>query len=81
MSGADFGVLIIVGVIASTIVEFIKSNIPSKSLKMLTVAGLSLVFGTIYYFVRDTAYWQTAVTILMTAGAVYAYFWKHVETK
>lgn len=81
MTGADFGALLIVGIFASAIMQFIKDSIPGKTTKILTVAGISIVLATIYYLVRDTAYWQTALTIFGWAGAVYAYFFEHVENK
>ncbi len=79
MNGIDFSALIIVGVLTSAFMQFIKSNIASTSGKILTVAAISVVLGTVYFFIRDTAYLQTVITILTTAGAVYTYFFQQLE--
>jgi len=73
----DFLGILIVGVIASGVIELINKHLglASSGAKLATV-GVSIILGGIYFLCRDTAWWTTMVGILTTASTVYAFFLK-----
>lgn len=67
----------IVGVIASGIMEFIKSKFdPSSMQSKASIVGISIVLGTIYWFIKDTSLYIAVLGILGVASTVYAFFIK-----
>ena len=75
----DFGSMIIVGAVVSLFVQWLKQSIHGKNTRIGIVLITSVIAGTGYHFLRDTAILQTIVTILMAAGAVYVFLIKQLE--
>ncbi len=70
----------IIGVIVSLVVQAVKKYAgDSDWLKMAIVLILSIFASAIYYFVKDTTFWQTLLQILTTAGATYTFIIKRFE--
>ena len=71
----DFLGIGIVGVLASVLIEAITKYAGTKPLaaKLLSV-GVALVFGTAYFFVRQTVWFPTVLGILAISSTVYALF-------
>lgn len=70
----------IIGVIVSLVVQAVKKYAgDSDWLKMAIVLILSIFASAIYYFVKDTAFWQTLLQILTTAGATYTFIIRRFE--
>jgi hypothetical protein len=67
----------LVGVLASALIEIInkKFGLGSSMAKVITI-GVSILLGTIYFFLKDTVLWQTILGVLGTASTVYAFFLK-----
>lgn len=75
MTNIDFTSLVIVGALASLVVEFIKRVSGANKEKSIALSILvSLAFATIYHFLRETSYWQSLLTILGIANTVYGFF-------
>lgn len=69
----QFVSIMIVGVGLSLLMEWIsrKFGVNGGAAKALTLL-LSLAVGSIYVWIKDTAYFQTIVLVLTTASTVYA---------
>lgn len=63
----------IIGAIISIIIQIIKEKwgTESDTTKVLTI-GLSIVIGSVYYFLQGTALWQSILGVLATASTFYA---------
>ena len=76
-----FGEFLIIGVVVSVVVQFIKSktfNSPNET--MLIVLTLSVLSGIAYYFAKDNAQLiEAVVSILGFAGAVYTFIIQKFE--
>lgn len=74
MQPADFAALAIVGAAVSALVQVIKVNtfVSPKA----AVITLSIVAGTAYYLLRDTAVWEASLSILAVANTVYLFLVK-----
>ena len=71
---------VIIGAVVSLIVQYLKNKFETESkMTLLIVIGISLVAGTIYFFLKDTNYWTAVLSILGFAGAVYTYIVKRFE--
>jgi uncharacterized membrane-anchored protein YitT (DUF2179 family) len=71
---------LIIGVAVSMLVQWLKTKYGTDSNKtLLVVLGLSIVTGTVYYFIKDTNYYQTILSILAMAGAFYTYILQRFE--
>lgn len=82
MESIDFGSLVIVGVIVSFIVQVIKLYLgTSKLWTLAAVIVLSLIGGGVYVALKDTAYVQTILQVLMAAGAFYTFIIKNFENR
>lgn len=76
----DITSYIVIGAIVSLIVQVIKNKYGTNSTgTLVAVTAVSLVAGTAYYFIKDTAYLQTVLSILGFAGAVYTYILRRFE--
>lgn len=72
-----FGEIILVGVIASAIVEGIKKLFGTTGLKnKFASVATAIVLGGCYYFLKDTNIWVTILGILATSSTVYAFLLK-----
>ena len=71
----DFLQILVVGAALSLLIQFVKNkwSLNAAGVKGFTLA-LSLVIGVGYVLLRDTPFWQTIVSILMTASTVWAFF-------
>lgn len=74
----DFLAIGIVGVALSLLIEVIQAKFGTgkNTTKILTLA-LAVAVGSVYYFVRETSYWQTIVGVLTAASTVYAFFFSN----
>lgn len=64
----------IVGAVLSLVVEYIKAkSVDQLNLRTLVIA-LSLVVGSVYWFLADTVYYETVLGVLASASTVYALF-------
>lgn len=78
----EIGSLLIVGVIVSTLVQIIKNKFgTSSNITLAIVISLSLLSGGVYFFVKDTVFYESALTILAFAGATYTFFIQKFEDK
>lgn len=72
--------LVIVGAIVAAMVQYLKKKFgTNSSITLLVVAVISVIAGTIYYFLQNTEYIATIISILGFAGAVYTYILKRFE--
>lgn len=73
----DFIGISIVGVILSFIINWGKEyfGTESNATKGITIA-LSVVVGLVYVYFRSTLWWESILTVLGSASAVYAFFLK-----
>lgn len=67
----------IIGVVLSGVVQWIKLKYgPTSLTTKLIIVGFSVAISGVYYFLKDTLFWQTALAILGIASTVYALFIK-----
>ena len=66
----------VIGVALSLVVEYIKTKATSDLDMRAVVLALSVVVGTGYWIVADTAYYQSVIGVLSAASTVYAIFLK-----
>jgi membrane associated rhomboid family serine protease len=77
----DFTAYIVIGAVVSVIVQFLKNKYGTENyITIIIVAGISVVAGSLYFFLKDTNYWQGIVSILGFAGAIYTYILKRFES-
>lgn len=78
----DFLAIAIVGATVSFAVQWVKAryNMGSNASK-LSAIGLSVVVGSIYWFLRETAIWESILGVLASASTVYAMFFKEGSTE
>lgn len=78
MNIGDFSGIVILGVGASVLVQFIKSVFGTESNKTKAVlVVLSILLGTAYYFIQlNENLFQTIVTIVGIASTVYSFIIK-----
>lgn len=70
----DIGSLIIVGVIVSFFVQWLKNVAKAGEYTTLAIViGISLVAGLFYQLFNSAAWWQGAIQTLAYAGAVYTF--------
>lgn len=72
MANIDFTTIAIVGAALTFLQEFIQSKAWSANKKRLFSIVLSLGAAAVYVAFKDSAFWETFVTILTVASAVYA---------
>lgn len=71
---------LIIGVAVSMLVQWLKNKYGTDSNKtLIIVLGLSIITGSVYYFIKDTNYYQTILSILAMAGAFYTYILQRFE--
>lgn len=70
---------IIVGALVSVIAQLTKKYVPGEWAKMLLVVVLCLAAAGIYTTLTAFGYWQTFATVLITAGAFYAFIIQRFE--
>ena len=69
----------IVGVIVSLLVELLGTSNLSATKKKLLVVGVSIVAGLVYFFVKDTVFFESFLAILGTATVFYDYVVKSLK--
>jgi hypothetical protein len=69
--------VLIVGAVASLIIDIIKKQWGTESLttKIITI-GLSLIAGLMIFLFEDTPLWSNFLGVLATASTVYAFILK-----
>lgn len=67
-----FAQLAIVGTVVSLLVSFIRALAKGNGgLARVLVVVVSLIGGAVYYFFKDTSYWQSFLSVLGLANAAY----------
>lgn len=70
----------IIGVIVSLVVQGVKKIAGDNDwLKLAIVLVLSIFASALYYFLKETTFWQTLLQILTTAGATYTFIIRRFE--
>lgn len=78
----DFLAIGIVGVALSILIELIQAKYGTgKNATKILIIALAIAVGSIYYFLRETSYWQTIVGVLTAASTVYAFFFSNKSSK
>lgn len=73
---------IILGVFASSIVQYIKNKYETTPFGTLSIlAGISLLGAALYTWLASSGYWDAVYGILVTAGAFYAFILQRFENK
>lgn len=73
---------LMIGAFVSVIVQAIKVYFgTSKTKTILATVVISLVAGAVYYFFKDTKYWQVFLQILAFASMVYNFLIKPIEDR
>lgn len=69
--------IMIVGVVASLLMETIKKAFGSGSMtsRVITVC-ISVVLGTLYVVIRQSEWWETILSVLGMSSTFYAFFLK-----
>jgi len=76
----DLGSLLLVGAAVSLLVQYIKLKCNDNELKVRSILiFISILVGTIYYFLRGTPAWIAIVEIISVASAVWALLLKFTE--
>lgn len=74
-------VTLILGAVVSVVVEVVKKWKGTSKLKtMATLVGLSLVSGLGLYLLQSYGLWESALQVLVFAGASYGLIVKNVES-
>jgi hypothetical protein len=73
---SSIGQFAILGVVASLIMEFIKTNIKNSLTKKLTIVAISIVVGGVYAFTVNTPAYNAILGVLGASSTVYAFFLK-----
>ncbi len=78
----DFLEIIIVGAVLSFVLEWIQKTFKTKGglMKFYTIL-FALIVGSIYYFLKETIYWQTILGVLGSASTVYAFLFANKKTE
>lgn len=71
---------IIIGVIVSCIVQFLKGKLSNTSAILAVLAVLSLAAAGVYMVLVNTGYWEAVYGILVTSGAFYAFIIQRFES-
>ena len=76
----DVASFVVIGAIVSLVVQFLKTKYGTQSnMTIAMVIAISVVVGAAYTLLKDTSVWQTIISILGFAGAVYTYILKRFE--
>ena len=71
---------VIIGVIVSVIVQFLKKKFGTNTqATLVAVIVISILAGSTYFMIKETSLWQPIVSILGFAGAVYTYIIQRFE--
>jgi len=72
---------IILGVVVSGLIQWLKNKFKTgEYTTLLILAGVSLVGAGLYTWLSSAGYWEAVYTVLVTAGAFYAFILKRFET-
>lgn len=73
----DFLSIAIVGAFLSIAIQFIKNkfSMNTNMVKLMTIL-LAILVGGSYYFLSQTAWWQSILGVLAASSTVYALFLK-----
>jgi hypothetical protein len=72
--------ILIIGVIVSSIVQFLKTKFETDSpITLLIVVGLSVVGAFFYDLFLKTGIWESIVPVLVYAGAFYTFIIRRFE--
>jgi uncharacterized membrane protein YbaN (DUF454 family) len=81
MEHIDFGSILLVAAAVSLVQQWLKSKAWSSLGKKAFAIILSLIAAGCYIYFKDTAFWATFITILVSASAIYALFVKDLFPK
>lgn len=72
---------IILGVLISGIVQYVKNKFGTTSMGTLAIlAGISLFGAAMYTWLATTGYWDAVYNIIVTAGAFYTFIIARFES-
>jgi hypothetical protein len=73
----DFVAITVVGAGLSLAIDWLKAKFGTEGWATKTVTLLlSILIAGLYVWLRQTSYWQTVLTVLGAASAIYAFFLK-----
>ena len=75
----EIGSYVIAGAIVSILVQLLKKKIQSKVTTYIAIVTLSVIAGAIYYFFQNTYFFESVISIIGFAGAVYTYILRQYE--
>ncbi len=81
METIDIGSVLLVGAMVSIIQQWLKSRSWGEITKRLFSVCLALGAAGIYILFKETAFWATFLSILVSASAIYAFFVKDLFPK
>jgi hypothetical protein len=71
---------VLIGALVAALVQFLKIKFGTTStITLVIVSVISILAGTIYFFLRETQLLASIISILGFAGAVYTYIFKRFE--
>ena len=71
--------LVVIGVVVSGAVQFIKKYSPNQYYTLGAVALASLIGAAVYQALVATGYWEGFLSIVTIAGAIYTYIIQRFE--
>jgi hypothetical protein len=78
----DIGSLLIVGVIVTLLIQFLKNAFGTSSYGTLAmVAVISIIAAWGYVALRDKSFWPSFIQVLSFSGSVYTFFVQRFENK
>lgn len=70
----------IIGIIVSLLTQWLKSAFPTQGWKtMFVLIGVSVFSAVVYTYLVSVGLWDTIVSVLVTAGAFYAFVIQRFE--
>jgi hypothetical protein len=71
---------VIIGALISALVQFLKVKFGTTStVTLVIVSVISILSGTIYFFLKESQLLPSIISILGFAGAIYTYILKRFE--
>lgn len=70
---------ILLGVLASGLVQLLKRYMPNQWFTLGLLGLISIALAAGYTLVVDTGYWPLVGSVLVSAGAFYAFFFQRFE--
>lgn len=71
---------IILGAAATLVTQVIKKNVEGEYKRLSIALGVALLAAGVYTLAVETGYWESALTVVGSAGAIYTYIVKRFES-